>query len=1473
MTSLNQQVEQYRKEHVLNLYLQHPDEIERDLRNENETRDDYEGREVLELLQNAVDQVETGGKIHIGLKDKVLTVANTGAPFNFAGVKSLMKSNLSSKKENNSTIGQKGLGFRSLLNWSQHISIFSDDISIEFTEGYRYELFRQAGILRPTAVLVAPEIIEPIDREDYDTVIKINIIDENKILEVKRQLECIDKYTLLFLNKITDLTVRIEDKVTLFKRESDKDIVIISENDEQYMFNTYRKKGMINERNYEIVIAYDESIIPEENKLYSYFETNIDFPIKWKCHATFELESNRNGIKKSLDNQKLLFEPADFICSKATELEEPGQYAAFDSLLKSNDFPAGLNIKGENFNDTFNQQFEKALVLPTFSEFRTSLNKTPIFYEETPFFFKYIASNNILLSSNNKLRNEIIRKYSRHFDDGTLSEIINDYVKYWDKKQRIAVFLWWENEFFNSDILPKLILNKNGDFIDSGETVYFIRGRDLTLPCWAKVNQLDYDYEEELKTQLMYNETFAAEVEEDPNHIIERVIARNSNTQKYLYKQKLITHINFRDADTSAILTPINGSIDNNYENALLYVKWLWENYSNKVKWNPPVDLTFLLPSSNGMVVRANNLYFSSKYHNSLGEKLFLNEKYHPFIEPNRIGIGEEDLLEFRKFISKLGVLRFPELEKRKITDDGFLRLFNQEFLTSKLPGNDVNERNPRIVGLSYNVIDGLKEILESLSIEEIINWINNDTGLKNELNLKHFGEITFSWDSRMQAMRTGSFDDYDFSYIKYIFQKSHWFEISGIKYMPSQCVFDYPPGMDISNVVPTITNQLVKGIADYLRITQKDLRSFLRKVGVHNFISDLDSNEFYGVLLELPNKDQSGQVSEKIYREISEMDDQGKFLSSDNYELFLANGKVFTQNHDGKHYHLVIDSFFSSSRQANIGNYHIMRTPSSLGGRAGSFEKFARIFGVNKFVEKYEVKQSSVIYHHKNNSFQINFTDFKFYARAWSERNNNIKKHIDNIKVNIVSQVVLIDNGATQQIQTDYLLIKDNNSWLIYVDEGKDFDYRQVSKCIEELFEQIANTTSSAIPNQLGELFRDREGRKFLVEKYFGTAEVINQVVRNQIRMNLAEVLNISYDLELLNNINFNSFNSIENSMYIIDLLTAYDKDVAEIMDQGFEYEINLVPWFKQEVKKYISQHEVEYKNKLFVNYKSKDDIVQKDFYKEYLKFKNYFPKDGTIENSIDVNVKRLINEKFPVLKNGIGNLSASESYDSNFNVVVEGFNKEGFGDFIDENIHLKSWIYFLNEVKARKIIDLYKEKIAVREKFTMDDDKEALPVDSDDVILTKSVFKPVHPKSKKSHHGNSTTRTFTKSYIEKENRNRDNIGRQAESLVREKLINIYPSLRWTSENSDIPEQRNNSTIYDMEYWKDDIKRFIEVKAATNRFYMSSAEYNFANDNVDNYELYLVDFESQKIDGPHGISEFELSKVATEFLFSFKNN
>lgn len=1462
--NLNQIVEEYKKEHVLNLYLQHPDEITRDYTKENDMRDDYEGREVLELLQNAVDEVEIDGKIHIGLKGDILTVANTGVPFDFDGVKSLMKSNLSPKRLKKNTIGQKGLGFRSLLNWSNSISVYSSDLSIRFSETFRKSYFECANINEPTALLVAPEVIKNIDKEGFDTVIIVKLLSDDKINEVKRQLHAIDKYTLLFLNKVNELTVRIENKVIQFKRESNDNLIFISENDEQFTFNTFSKKGVINSKNYEIVIAYDEFITQKDNKLYSFFETNINFPIKWKCHVTFDLETNRNSIKKNDDNMFLLNELANFICEKAEELKgnDGYPYEVFDSLLKTNDFPNGLTIKGVDFNDTFQEALINAEVLPTYSGEKIALVHNPIFYESVPFFFKDIKNDKILIESNDSDRNEVLYDFCSRFKEASLIEVINKNSTDWDIPQCVSVFLWWEREFYQAENLPKLIKAVDGQYIDADTIVYFVRGRKLNIPSWSKIYQMDSSYEQILKNQIMEIDSIREELENE--QIIERIIARNSGRNRFSNERKIIPHIVFRDADASTILSPVNSSVEDNYKNAKLFLRWLWENYSNNKNWTAPIEVTFNLPSNENTVEKATKLYFNDRYDSSLAEKIFIDENNKPFINIEEVNIAQDDIFEFKEFVSKLGVLDFPLFVEKEILDSDFIDSFDKDFLTSKLPRNEINPRDPYLRNVYFNVIKDLDKILANLTIPEIFQWVSSDSKLYDELNLKHPGKITFNYTAKVQAYRYASFNDYSKSYIKHVFHNSKWLQIDGKKFSPNQCVFEYN-GLDIYDLVPTINNDFIKNLSRMMNITQKEVRDFLVEIGVNNSVTGLKSNDFYQLMLKLPTYDESGQISEKIYREVIENDTNLSFNSL-NYRKFIEEGYVFTKNHDGKKYNLASDSYFSSSIQVNVGNYHIMCTPL----RNGSFEVFNRVFGVRKFEEKYQVVRDSITYHTQDKAFQQYFKEFVTYARAWTERNDNIKRRLENIRVRIASKVILLDNDESQSVKNDYMLINNKNSWIIYVNKENDLDYRQISKCIEELFAQVANTTNSDIPNQLGELFRDQEGREFLVEKHFGTIDVINQVFQNQIRVSLASSLDLKYESFVLDDIDFNQFSSISNSSKLITLLSNHKKDLSDIKKSGFAYteSIDLRQYYFSVIKNYISLNEEKYMSSLFFQYESRDISEKKKFYEEYLKFKSFNLRVENISNSIYFDYKKEVLARFPILGIDSDYIDVNSTYNTNFNMILANHDYEKFADFLDENIEFKSLVYFLDHKIKTMVTDAYIKTIEMPD-FIESDQSSVLDTKSDKVVVTRSIIIPSTLRN--GERREISFKPNTKSTIDKRNMVKQKNGKDAERLVRDKLKPDFPSLKWTSENSEIPSERNTSKLYDMEYLKNEKKYFIEVKSALYTFIMSRQEYIFAKSNSENYELYLVDLKKKKIDGPHSLKEFESSKIATEFQFFFK--
>ncbi|MBK6834258.1 MAG: ATP-binding protein [Bacteroidetes bacterium] len=109
------------KENLISLY-----EGEKGINN------DYKGRQLLELIQNADDAESSIIKIIIDTKESKLQIINEGIPFSFGGFQSLMVPNLSTKRKKK-YIGNKGLGFRSILNWSKKVTISSGGCVVSFS--------------------------------------------------------------------------------------------------------------------------------------------------------------------------------------------------------------------------------------------------------------------------------------------------------------------------------------------------------------------------------------------------------------------------------------------------------------------------------------------------------------------------------------------------------------------------------------------------------------------------------------------------------------------------------------------------------------------------------------------------------------------------------------------------------------------------------------------------------------------------------------------------------------------------------------------------------------------------------------------------------------------------------------------------------------------------------------------------------------------------------------------------------------------------------------------------------------------------------------------------------------------------------------------------------------------------------------------------------------------------------------------
>ncbi|WP_295436393.1 hypothetical protein [uncultured Thiodictyon sp.] len=126
------------REETLNAYSAKPSLVRSDGNGEEKERSGYAKRPVLELLQNVEDALsdeERQGGVLIRLADGELIVANEGAPFTDRGFRALCTLNDSAKQKDRDRehpprmIGSKGTGFKSVLNWTDRIELFSGRIA------------------------------------------------------------------------------------------------------------------------------------------------------------------------------------------------------------------------------------------------------------------------------------------------------------------------------------------------------------------------------------------------------------------------------------------------------------------------------------------------------------------------------------------------------------------------------------------------------------------------------------------------------------------------------------------------------------------------------------------------------------------------------------------------------------------------------------------------------------------------------------------------------------------------------------------------------------------------------------------------------------------------------------------------------------------------------------------------------------------------------------------------------------------------------------------------------------------------------------------------------------------------------------------------------------------------------------------------------------------------------------------------
>jgi hypothetical protein len=199
----------------------------------------YRDRLVVELAQNAADAATrslapgtppwaAGGRLRLSLRGNVLAAANTGAPLDAAGVRSLSSLRASAKRDEPiEAVGRFGVGFAAVLAVSDEPSILSRHGGVRWSAAQARALVEQRAraassgplaeelIRRDGAVplLRLPWPAEGTPPAGYDTVVVLPLRDAGAATLVGRLLAEIDDALLLALPYLAEVVVDVEGSV------------------------------------------------------------------------------------------------------------------------------------------------------------------------------------------------------------------------------------------------------------------------------------------------------------------------------------------------------------------------------------------------------------------------------------------------------------------------------------------------------------------------------------------------------------------------------------------------------------------------------------------------------------------------------------------------------------------------------------------------------------------------------------------------------------------------------------------------------------------------------------------------------------------------------------------------------------------------------------------------------------------------------------------------------------------------------------------------------------------------------------------------------------------------------------------------------------------------------------------------------------------------------------------------------------
>ena len=916
------------------VYKLSPERLIAEYRREREITRGYHGREILELLQNAGDAARMAGvpgKVRIVVTSHGLVIGNTGCPFDEGGVQSLQTANLSPKRQREAVvIGDKGLGFRSILNWTHSPLISSGELGLAFLPGYAEAVVR--GLAAESEYLaqrvtdereIAGDLIVPrlafpqwvpdwenhvwpeeeglrsiatacatLRREGFDTAVGMPFSIPQAYHEAVQQIAELKREFLLLVDSIAQLEIQIDGRqVKVWSCDrSDGRCMIREGNQEVSAWTVAAFDGELpgdlldtEERTrsrFQLTFAVPDAGQAGPGCLFCYFPTDVQIPLPLLVHATVELDETRKHLNDTPANRHILMVMAKRIAELAEQQIDPQgadgwagcrmvtPVGSWARELEQFGVPAILKEAGK----------QKKLVPVLGGGHRTALEAKSAPGDAAKWWparlFPEMAA----------VEGEGQRMYAKHLGVELLptEQLVMRLVATADltliERAYAIAGLLQSTPPPARDNLSALLCDETGTQLPSGVSAIFQPTGELPpLPQWATIRFLHPELRRQLSELL-------------------------GSTDSRVLQQKL-RPFEVMEYSLSALISPVlaeaNRQVrDRPHDESAIRgeaLRFLWQvhlSVGNDTAF--PSDATVNLLNQEGNWTEGKLLYLGEGYgrEGDVTQDLYARwAKGKLVASPTLLGLDSVEPGNIARFLLWVGVARWPRETKAHPIDQRFLEAVKDGLHFPADFGDYKVENRQSLAGAwidGAKTVDGLAEILANAIPEAVLAWVTIDTRMA-------------SWSrpapehGKLKIRPYKAWYDRDFSgplpsYTQWQIASTFWLpSTAGTKQAPRRCLI---VDRQLEVLFPS-PSQPTQALLERYGITDRVNEAF-RLVGVMPGLAQLGRDDLYRLLLEVPELSPDGKAGLALCR---------WFVSNEGYvfgsagpyqDRFLRQGKVW---------------------------------------------------------------------------------------------------------------------------------------------------------------------------------------------------------------------------------------------------------------------------------------------------------------------------------------------------------------------------------------------------------------------------------------------------------------------------------------------------------------------------------------------------------------------------------------------------